>query len=332
MVKISVAMCTYNGEKYIKEQLDSILRQTLPIDELVIGDDNSNDDTIKLIEEITNNIDIDVNILINKQNLGFKKNFYNTISRCQGDIIFFCDQDDVWEEQKVEKMIEVFNCNPHALLVFSNAYVTDQNLHTISNLFDSLFYQSSYMRDSKTQYKHLLADNFVTGATTAIKKELLNKSNPIPMDVAHDYWFAIVAALNGGLVSLEIPLIKYRQHMSNTIGIKRGINFNDVKKLFSKKNETNNTENQYAELRIPLILHLKRYLVENDFDTQYIEITNDFYQFWKKREKFPYSGILKNIFIVTKDIIVNEQHKHRNTNKAIIKDYVKAIALARRDR
>ena len=123
-MKISVALCTYNGAKYIEEQIKSILNQTYVVNEIVIGDDKSTDNTLDIIKNLLINSNIDLNIIENENNLGFKKNFYNTISRCKGDIIFFSDQDDVWDNNKVKKTIEIFQQNPNALLVFSNAYVT----------------------------------------------------------------------------------------------------------------------------------------------------------------------------------------------------------------
>ena len=99
---ISVAMCTYNGEKYIQEQLESIIYQSVPPDEIVICDDCSNDATLEIVKDILNSYDGIVQLVSNKHNLGYRKNFEKAISLCHGDIIFLSDQDDVWSSNKIE--------------------------------------------------------------------------------------------------------------------------------------------------------------------------------------------------------------------------------------
>lgn len=331
-MKISVALCTYNGAKYIEEQIKSILNQTYVVNEIVIGDDKSTDNTLDIIKNLLINSNIDLNIIENENNLGFKKNFYNTISRCKGDIIFFSDQDDVWDNNKVKKTIEIFQQNPNALLVFSNAYVTDENLNVKSYLFDSLHYKKEFMENPMNKFKYLLADNYVTGATTAIRKELIKMCHPIPLEIAHDYWFAIVASLYDGLYSIEEPLISYRQHNSNTIGINNKVDKSLIKKLFSKKKDNKNNDNLYAELRLPLLVHLKDFIAMKKMDKSYMQITDNFYVFWKKRENFANNNLLRNILIVLKDAVKKEQYYYRNTDKPILKDLVKAIAVSGREK
>ena len=120
MNKISVAICTYNGAKYVKQQLDSIINQTLRVNEIVVGDDGSSDDTIGIIEEIRNEYtEIEWNIIINKPGLGCCANFDDTIKRCTGDIIFLSDQDDIWDSKKVESIVKWFELNPQKDVVFS---------------------------------------------------------------------------------------------------------------------------------------------------------------------------------------------------------------------
>ena len=114
-------------------------------------------------------------------------------------------------------------------------------------------------------------DNFVTGATTAIKKEILNYIGDLNNGWAHDYWFGVIAALYGGLKSINEPLIYYRQHESNTIGIGKKYGFDKIKKLFSK-NKENNRENQYAELRLPQLIYLNKFIKEQKIDIRYQKI------------------------------------------------------------
>lgn len=330
-MKVSVAMCTYNGEKYIEEQLNSILCQTKKIDEIIICDDGSKDKTIEICTKILKSSDVEYTLKLNKENLGFANNFYQAITLCSGDIIFFSDQDDVWKENKVDLICRSFDSDPNALLVFSNAYITNENLDITGDLFKSLSYQDEYLDSQYDAFYYILNDNFVTGATTAIKKEILNYIGDLNNGWAHDYWFGVVAALNGGLKSINDSLIYYRQHDSNTIGIGKKYGFDKIKKLFSKNIE-NNRENQYAELRLPQLNYLKNFISNQNIDFKYREILEKKLNFWKKREHFGQQGIITNVMIVIKGIINKEQINNRNVNKAILKDLIKAIALAKRDK
>lgn len=326
----SVILCTYNGEKYIKEQIESILNQSVMVDEIIISDDFSNDNTIDIIKKIFMESDVDIKININNDNLGFKKNFYNAMKLCSGDVIFFSDQDDVWMNNKVEKIMNTFEKNTSALLVFSNAEVTDQNLNLNSYLLDDVYFDDSIMENSLTQLKFLLADNFITGATMAIKRDLIEKAMPFGMEWPHDYWLGVVAAMNNGLYVIKDPLIKYRQHTDNAIGINQRININLLKKMFSKERTATNRDNQYAELRLPLLSYLMKFIDEKKLGNDYLNIVKDNYNFWKKREKFKENSAFNNCKIVIKDIKTQEQKKFRNTDKPILKDFLKAIALSKR--
>ena len=108
MLKISVAICTYNGERYIKDQLKSILDQDRRVDEIVICDDGSTDNTVIVCNNILLHSGIKYTIVENKENFGFIKNFYQAMSLCKNDIIFLCDQDDVWLRNKTSVILDVF--------------------------------------------------------------------------------------------------------------------------------------------------------------------------------------------------------------------------------
>jgi glycosyltransferase involved in cell wall biosynthesis len=141
-MKTSVAMCTYNGEKYIKIQLESILNQILPIDEIVICDDGSNDKTIAIIEQFQFEYPNKIFLYKNPVNLGSNKNFEKAITICNGDYIFLSDQDDLWKETKVEKIIQHFSENEYLEGVFSNAdLINDEAVNfTQNSLWDSVFF------------------------------------------------------------------------------------------------------------------------------------------------------------------------------------------------
>ena len=173
-MKISVALCTYNGGKYIEEQINSILNQSVKVDEIIVCDDQSKDDTLLKLKKLqTKNTSI--SIIENDINLRSTKNFEKAISLCTGDYIFLSDQDDSWNKQKVEKTIAVFNENPTAEGVFSNASLIDENnnIFTDKTIWDSVFFFENEFK-KPIDFFDIIAKNgnVVTGATLCIKKSV----------------------------------------------------------------------------------------------------------------------------------------------------------------
>lgn len=207
--KVSVAMATYNGEKYIKEQIETILNNLDDKDELVISDDGSSDMTIEIINKIN-----DKRIkLLEGPRKGLKKNFENAIKNTTGDVIFLSDQDDIWMENKVEKVLECFNNNNY-ILIQHDAVVVDEN--------DKVIYESfAEHRKVKTGVIKNLIKNSYHGCCIAFRKELIKEILPIPDNVyLHDEWIGIVAELNGKTYFLDEKLTKYRRHSENTSSFK----------------------------------------------------------------------------------------------------------------
>lgn len=202
--KISVAMATYNGEKYIKEQIETILKNLNDNDELVISDDGSSDMTVEIIKSFN-----DKRIkLIDGPKKGLKQNFNNAIKNTSGDIIFLSDQDDVWMENKVDKIVECFESNDY-ILIQHDAIVVDEN--------DNVLFESfAAHRKVKTGIIKNLIKNSYHGCCIAFRKELKNEILPIPDNIyLHDEWIGLVAELNGKTYFLNEKLIKYRRHSEN---------------------------------------------------------------------------------------------------------------------
>jgi glycosyltransferase involved in cell wall biosynthesis len=202
---ITVCIATFNGEKYIKEQLDSILSQIGLNDEIVISDDHSKDKTLNIIGSYN---DKRIKIFINKNKKGYSKNFENAINNANGDIIFICDQDDVWMENKVKVMLKALQKSP---LVVHDARIVDGNLNLLNeshfNLYDVK--NGFWINFLKTRY---------IGACMAFKKEILEKALPFPDNqklCAYDYWLTIVAEFYYKVELIQEPLIKYRRHGNN---------------------------------------------------------------------------------------------------------------------
>lgn len=216
-MKLSVAMCTYNGEKHIKTQLDSILHQSIAVDQIIICDDGSTDKTIKIIEQYQLENPKVIKLIKNSNNLGSNKNFEKAISICDGDFIFLSDQDDIWKEDKVKKIIQHFSENESTEAVFSNAELINEKDEPFTErcLWNMAYFLEEQLTKPIDLFRLLkFKSNMVTGATLCIKKEVKDFILPIPnmKDCYHDEWIAIIIASRKKLDYLSDKLTSYRIH------------------------------------------------------------------------------------------------------------------------
>lgn len=218
--KISVAMASYNGEKYIKDQVDSILKQLNVNDELVISDDGSTDRTVDIISSYK---DRRIKILKGPKK-GVKQNFANAINHCSGKYIFLSDQDDVWMDNKVEKVLDVFQSDSEIMNVVHDCLVIDSNLNIIEDSFFKL-------RNSKRGILKNIWKNSYIGCCMAFNSSIKDKILPIPNDIEmHDQWIGIKAELNGKSVFIKEKLIKYRRHDANVSNLNEHYSINKMLK------------------------------------------------------------------------------------------------------
>lgn len=222
---ISVAMCTYNGETYLAEQLESLLRQTRLPDELVVCDDHSTDHTLQILEFFAAQSPFPIRIIQNETRLGYNKNFEKALGNCTGDLIFVSDQDDYWLPEKIEEISDFLMAHPDVDLVFSNAQVADNQLNSTNMLF---WERVSFTDDTRQRWVEgealdiLLDGNRVMGCASAIRRDLLDAVLPIP-DVPgyiYDGWMALVAAARGTIRFYEKPLLIYRTHENQQVGVR----------------------------------------------------------------------------------------------------------------
>lgn len=206
--KISVALAAYKGEDFIGEQLDSILSQLAPSDEVVISDDFPQGKTREIVAALAEN---DSRIrYVEGPAKGLIMNFENAINNCTGDYIFLADQDDVWLPDKVEKVTEKLEAG--ADLVLHNAMVTDGKL----KIQDTSFFKS---HGTKTGYLNNLVKNSYMGCCMAFRKSLCKKIMPFPQNLPmHDQWIGLIAEKTGKVCLVEKPLILYRRHGNNVSG------------------------------------------------------------------------------------------------------------------
>lgn len=200
-------MATYNGERYLQEQLNSFAKQSHLPDELVICDDGSTDDTAKIILGFMNTSPFKVNFIQNEQNLGHVQNFAKAMALCSGDIIFLSDQDDMWFPNKIETVMRVFHQNSNFRVVIHDGELTDGNL-----------LPSGQTKMSQIRRGYGAAEMASTGALTAVRRCFLEYVLPIPSGIAaHDSWLHNLASLlQSRRLVLEQTLQYVRRHDENT--------------------------------------------------------------------------------------------------------------------
>ncbi len=205
---ISVALAAYKGEKYIAEQIKSILPQLGPHDEIVVADDKPGTATQLVVEKLMKK---DKRIVyIKGKGKGVVSNFSLAIKHCRGDKIFLCDQDDVWLPDKVERVMEAFRQG--ADLVLHNAYETDRDLNiTVLSFFDK--------RGSKKGFLRNIVKNSYMGCCMAFDRKMLKHIMPIPKNIPmHDQWIGLICEHYGKVTFIDLPLIYHRVHGKNVTG------------------------------------------------------------------------------------------------------------------
>ncbi len=253
---IDILMTTYNAENYLEEQLESIVNQTASNWKLTILDDNSTDSTIEILKNYRLKYPDRITAYCNKNHSGCaKKNFFRLLPFAKHNYIMFCDHDDVWNSDKIEKTyrrmleLEEHVANPHApLLVHTDLTVVDENLNILQDSFSKS--QNLEVKDSKLS--RVLSQGLVTGCTMMINANLLNMLGNFSENIImHDWWACLVATCFGRTSFFDESTIKYRQHTDNQIGTKKINNiFYNLKRLFKfaeSKEAINQTYQQASE-------------------------------------------------------------------------------------
>ena len=207
---VSIALCTYNGAKYLREQLDTLVGQTYPNWEIIAVDDCSTDDTIEILNQYANTYP-QIKIYRNSQNLGYTKNFEKAIALCTGAFIALCDQDDIWDKNKLSVMVSTLG--DYALAYHDSAFVDGEGKPMNKRISDV---RNCYTGNDSRVF---LFDNCVLGHATLFKRELLQFMGNFNNLIIHDRWLGYVAANNGGIIFINEPLVNYRQHINANTNI-----------------------------------------------------------------------------------------------------------------
>lgn len=221
MTSIAVALCTYNGERYLSELLDSLAAQERQPDELIVCDDRSSDGTVALIEAFAQRVPFDVRIEVNARTLGVTKNFERAIERCSAGLIALCDQDDVWYPKKLLRASEAFERQPELGYVFSDADLMTEDGIQDRRMWDAVgFFPSRRQIAAEGRLLELLVVyTFVQGAAMTFRSDLRDVLLPIPHGWLHDAWIALVAAFIRPYAMIDEPLLRYRLHAGQEIGV-----------------------------------------------------------------------------------------------------------------
>lgn len=242
---ISICLATYNGQKYLKEQLDSIVNQTYKDIEVIVQDDCSTDNTVNILDTYKDKLKI--TIYKNNKNLGYIKNFETLLKKATGDYIAICDQDDIWELDKLEILINNIEENS---LIYANSLLVDEDGNSLNKTLSDKLKNNFIDSDSCLNF---LYDNCVSAHAMLFKKELLDFVFPFPSHIYFDAWIAATAASLNGVKYIDENFVKYRQHQNNTLGNVQKEIVPTRKKILAKveKKEKENYEllNKIAELK-----------------------------------------------------------------------------------
>jgi glycosyltransferase involved in cell wall biosynthesis len=221
---ISIALCTFNGEAFLPRQLQSLLEQTRRPDELIVCDDGSTDRTIEIVEQFAAASPFPVGLTRNPSRLGPAQNFAQAIGQCAGQLIFLCDQDDLWQPEKIATMQAVFAADAQLAFAFSDAQMCDDAGRSLGyRLWSSIFFYPSLQRlfADGNGFDSLVRYNVVTGATLAFRAAYLPLVLPIDSGWMHDGWIALLLSAVGRGKAIDQRLIKYRQHAGQSVGASR---------------------------------------------------------------------------------------------------------------
>ncbi|OCL91229.1 glycosyltransferase family 2 protein [Aliarcobacter thereius] len=310
--KITILLSTYNGEAYLKEQLDSLFYQTYKNFEIITRDDGSSDDTLKILRLY------DIKVLDRTQNLGAKRSFFELLKfafmHSDSDYFMFCDQDDIWNDNKIEKTLEKmkefenFYGSELPLLIHTDLEVVDESLKAISNSM----WEYEYILPKYNSLNRLLIQNTITGCTMLINRELAKKSLDIPENaIMHDWWIGLVASCFGNIGSVNTSTIKYRQHGKNTIGAK-GFQVNILRHALSLIKSLIFKDIKYLNGMQINILQAKAFLEQfkDKLDVETIKMLEDFItleqkSWWQKRlilwkYKLLKQGFIRNVGLFLK--------------------------------
>lgn len=299
MNKIAILLAVYNGEKYLKDQLDSIVNQSFTNWKLFIRDDGSTDKSVTIINEYISQYPSKIQLINDGlNNLGSCNNFFKLLEYAENsEFYMFADQDDVWNKNKIEVSlnailkIEISEKFKTPILLHTDLEIVDTDLNQIS---PSLWKYQQMEVNNSGNYNKLLIQNIVTGCTVIFNHKLKEKMRILPKNVfIHDWWIALVASVFGRIDFIEDKTLKYRQHHNNVEGAKKSGNFHFIKRLLKLNEVETGLKKSVFQAKVFLEMYKEKMTSEQ------IECFTDFsnlftYNYFKRRLILIKYGILKS--------------------------------------
>jgi glycosyltransferase involved in cell wall biosynthesis len=316
----SVALCTWNGEKFLRAQLDSITAQTSAVSEIVVCDDCSTDATGRIVRDFAAASSIPVRFEINPTRLGVTRNFEKAVSLCTGQIIFLCDQDDLWRQDKVASLLACF-ANPAVGLAFSNAEVVREDLSSAGyNLWQSIWFDAAEQQRVRSgdALPVLLRHSIAAGSTLAFRASHLPLILPIPdFPHCHDIWITLLIACVAGICPLDKNLVGHRLHSANAVGMQ---NHNFLSQIKMARRQVSSGAFQYAaDLHQAALDRLRQFAAEDPgFDRKFAVLTEKV-SHSRIRQNMPKSW-LRRLRPIARELGAGNYRKYSYGYKSVLQD------------
>ena len=327
-MKISVAMCTYNGADFLPAQLESILAQSRKPDQIVVCDDGSTDETRALLQKFEKQSPDVILLRFNKKNLGSIKNFEQAIRLCNGDVIALSDQDDIWRHDKLQLIEQAFSKSSTGL-VFSDADIVDENLKPLGRrMWNDVGFDAQKRKLLRTgrALEVLTAGWTVTGATMAFRSQFVKICLPIPDGIAmiHDGWIALAIAAVADVVAIDDPLVQYRQHARQQIGAPERVETkpepHGLEKVETALKRRNNSADLYKILET---LEERLVAFTGFYDTaRALSVVGNYSFHLHVRANLPRRRRLNRVPSILRELLSLRYHEYANGFKSAAKDLV----------
>ncbi len=323
MSKVSIAICTYNGEKYLREQLDSFAAQTRLPDEVVICDDCSQDATREILKRFAGGASFPVKLYFNEQNLGFVKNIEKAIRLCAGEIIILSDQDDVWHEEKIELIEAEFAKSEKIGMVYADAAIVNESLEIQKT---SMWQKSGFDAEKQKLFATgkafdlLLETGYVYGSSMAFRAIYKDLILPFPENIYfyHDNWIAFMVCAAADVSLINKKLTKYRQHEQQFVGVAK----NEKSKLESLI-ESGKRINEY-DGRINQLLIAEKRFKESSHQINLDELLPKMTavrEHISMRASLP-KGFVSRLFKIGRELLAGNYHHYSNGFRSAAKDLI----------
>lgn len=316
-MKVSVVMCTYNGARYVKEQINSIINQTRRVDEIIISDDNSKDETLDIVKPLVDASGIKYRIITNIPGKGVARNFLDAMKQSTGDYIFTADQDDIWKENKVEVFLEKIN-QTKKLLYFSDGDLVDANAELLGVSLWSTLNINYKILSAEGIEKTILNRCVVTGSAMAVSRQLVEMIDCIPDSWLHDGWFAIVATCNHSIEPINLCTYYYRQHGNNVVGAQELTLRRRIKSWIANISK----QTLLREQRYNRYLSVKQFAGDNVFES-----LDDCVNYWKDLTHISGDRKLTSMVIIIRNAVKGNYRKYYTGIRGFLRDLISVFIV-----